>query len=360
MTRRYICTTALALCIAITGAEAQPSDSAAIAASIIPETVTCASCYARGVPIAVISSEAATGAIRSKPRAVRMDPAGRIWVISDSTPLRVYKPDGQFMGMVGELGTLPRQYRWPVDVMWTPGDSMLVFEGVRSPALLLSPDWKFVRRVHLPAQLRAGAVLSWPNAVLAHGVMWNATRPAPPVHLVSFDTYGAEILHSYGKPRATELMSGVDVHFAAAGQDVITAPASRYLLQRWNARGELQQSWERRAWWFQEADKSGIGSATEAPSPAIAGLDFSKDSLLWVYTHVPAPNWRSAWRAGTVEYERLYRTRVEVIDLARGRVVARGDLNGMVVSVLGNGRIALLSPGQPGLPKLSVQEMLYR
>ncbi len=99
----------------------------------------------------------------------------------------------------------------------------------------------------------------------------------------------------------------------------------------------------------------------------MAGLGVDADGLLWVFVRVPAPTWKSAW-AGVapgarevstrqLDIARLYHTRVEVIDPREGRVLARTDIPGLVISPMGNGRVGVWSATLSGDAQLRIDQL---
>lgn len=103
--------------------------------------------------------------------------------------------------------------------------------------------------------------------------------------------------------------------------------------------------------WFHGESNAAIGAAPRngrpwiPPSPAVVGIEEDDEGLLWAYVRVPAPGWRDAWsrvkldidagrqpRLNDLRWEKLYDTRIEVIDPVAGRVLARTTVDGFLPS----------------------------
>jgi hypothetical protein len=146
-----------------------------------------------------------------------------------------------------------------------------------------------------------------------------------------------------------------------------SADWSRYRLTLWGVDGKKEKTLERRASWFPKIERAAsLGSPERPPEPGLSAIVEDSSGLVWVFTKVPAPTWRDAWpRSGTrgelsiskIAHDKLFHTRIEVIDPVVGRVISRRTLDAFVVEALDGPRAAVFVLGRDGIPRLEIYQL---
>ena len=172
-----------------------------------------------------------------------------------------------------------------------------------------------------------------------------------PLQVVSFEKDVAAVTRSFGPP--TRAFRGITHHVLATGASgvVVSASPLAYQLHLWSSSGAPLQTLVRRPAWFADSSSGRVGTPQTPPAPLIQTLGVDRAGYIWVFIRVAATSWQTSWAAvpaGAREVSsrelddgRLFDTRVEVIDPARGRVVARETVSGLVSAWLGDGEVAV-------------------
>jgi hypothetical protein len=221
-------------------------------------------------------------------------------------------------------------------------DSLMILDGAARRVTVVDTGFSMIRGFPLPGHLERALILS-DGSILAVGRLGTPDAAGQPVH--SFSPVG-KYQASFGVDEAFVLPSR---HFprpqiAAGRRGVWVALENEYRLALWEARGKKLAEFERKAAWFAPHAPRSV-DLNNAPLPWITALFEDDEGLLWVYSLVAAPDWRTGVgrRIKTAEgvaivdqdLARLYDTRIEVLDVARGRLVAAVTVPELLVHTLG-------------------------
>lgn len=341
----------------------------------VPDRIACRGCAIDRATIAVLRSASVEGEINERPLAVRASAAGEFWVLSQRMGPRIYSSAGAFLRTIGRSGSGPGEFQAPDDVIWLPGDSALVMDGVTRRATVLTRDGRPARSIQIPATLHNTAVLSWPSRVLSTGRISAPSTVGLPLHLIDFSGEMASIARSFSPNRGTLRPSDLSstYHFIArsASGRLFTATPKLHRVYEWTEAGHLRSVLARATPWFPPAPaERELGGPDAPPSAAISALDVDAEGLIWLYVRIPSPHWRDAWANANfgareiplraIEWGRLFSTRVEVIDPMRGEVLAKTDIPGHVISALGDGRVALMVTSKLGGDEVRIDRVSLR
>jgi hypothetical protein len=180
-----------------------------------------------------------------------------------------------------------------------------------------------------------------------------------------------KLIRSFGPDRGLlrPRYQGADWHLTARHPDgsIVTAKPDQFRLHIWDEEGSLRSGLARRSPWFPDSGGGSTGTPSQPPTPAITAIDVDRDGLIWAFVRVAAPTWRQAWarvppgareaRLSEVDFQSLYRTRVEVIDPVSRRVLATADIPGLTLAALGGGRVAMYAADASGDPVLRIEEV---
>jgi hypothetical protein len=334
----------------------------------VVDASSCARCELRRATRLVFRSAKEEGEISELPLGVRTDPAGNYWVLAQKAAPRAYDSSGTFMKTLGRSGQGPGEFSMVEDIVWVPGDSVLVLDGINRRATVFAPDGRYVRHIRTPAQLGNAIVLRWPWQVLVSGHISASSTVGFPLHLASFSDEEVRLHRSFGPDRGLLRPGyrGTNWHLTARGPDgsIVTAKPEQFRLYEWDDAGSLRSTLIRRSTWFPDTGAARLGTPARPPSPGIAAIDVDDQGLIWVFIRVAAPTWQRAWARvpegarevfrGQLDYESLFNTRAEIIDPSSNELLATLEIPGLVVAALGNARVAVYGVGSTGEAALRV------
>lgn len=322
------------------------------------DAVACAECRIALRPISTLSSATIEGEIVELPLGVRRDSRGNIWVLSSRSAPRLFDEKGQFQRTLGRVGAGPNEYSWVEDIFWTPEDSMVIVDSGNQRATVLAPSGEVVRTVRLPVQMVNTMVDTWPRRVIASGHVASPQAAGLPLRVMDLSGSEAKIVRSFGPDNGLLRpgRGGAAYHFLvrSAGRPLLSMASDRYRVLAWGP--DLRQQWSlvRSSAWFPDTGAGRMGTPDRAPTPGINGVALN-DGVLWVFSRVAAPTWKSAWgkiAPGTrevfrsqIDFPALFQTRIEAIDIERRVLLARLDVPGFVISTLPDGLVSLFRKG---------------
>jgi hypothetical protein len=328
----------------------------AASAQEIGDAVSCADCRIRSSLLATLDHEA-IGSIMD----VMVDGQDRYWVINFGDLPVVFDRTGRFHGVFGRTGDGPAELRQAVSVWQLPGDSIAVFDRA-GKLLVFNGSLDHVRTVSLPlpGDVTDGAILEWPGNVVINAEIPAGTQTGFRLHSVDFTTSPAVLTHSFDAAGTFDHAERPGVMRAVVAQardgGLWVAPRGQYSITHWSSRFQPRPALSRRPEWFARASTTRIGRPDTPPAPSLIGLEEDEHGRLWVYSLATRPDWRLAWQsvdatAGEVSvtdiaWEHFYYTKIEVIDLAAMKVVARHTLDRRPARVL-PGRRAAFTFDQP-------------
>jgi hypothetical protein len=350
---------ALALTLSPLEGAAQPT------AVVIPDASVCAGCR---VEFRVVAQLDADGASLSGPPLVATSLVGGGYVLAEF-PAHVarFSREGAFRSLLARRGQGPGEIEVAAGVVSVPGDSILLLDGVSTRALLLAPDGKLAREFTLPSNFESASILEWPARVAMSGrVRGTASRRA---HLLDFSNDSVVVRESFWDP-VDPRAGGGDVSplpLLAAGRrgDVWAGDPLEYHITHWAPGGMAPRAFRRQPAWFSMRSAAWRGSPSVAPPPLLSALHMRNDGRLVTYLKRASPDWRTAWAPGTggrevatsaLSIQDLYEFVIEVLDVDRGRVVARATAPAGVISVLRNGQLLQYQESEDGSIVLRVLE----
>ncbi len=335
---------------------------------VVPDQAECARCRIVSRVVATLGGASDSAGLAGLPQSVFADRLGRYWVLPGAGVPMVFDSAGRFAQTVGTRGGGPGEFNWPFDAVSLPGDSVLILDRAGPRAVVVGPGLRPARSIRLTWPLGPAVALAWPGTMLANGNVGTPDGAGWPLHRVAMLGPDAHVAASFGSGKGL-LRPGRYSELAmrlAPSRDgrVWAAYVQAYRLELWSGDGNRPTILERRPDWFSPEAGSEAGNPNTPPPSSIAAIQEGSDGLLWVFVRVAARGWRSAWHnvpegarevgARQIAVENLFATVIEVIDPARGRVVARTRLEQMVLSALPGGRVACYGVRPTGEPEVTV------
>jgi hypothetical protein len=337
---------------------------AAAHAQHIPDRPSCEQCRISSSLVAMLEHESI-----SEIRSIVVDARGRYWVVNNAALPTLFNARGEFEAVVGRRGSGPAELNWPQAVWQLPGDSIAIVE-MNGKVVVLDADLTYARTTLLgvSAQVNAAIVLEWPSRVLLNADLAAPVDVRAPLHLLDLTGSPGVIRQSFGAQgnvTPEQRFSAVRrVLSPAANGHFWVARLGEYVATRYSSSLEAGRTVSRRPDWFSAVSTARVGSPRTPPEPVLIGIEEDEAGRLWVYTRVPRPDWRRAWQrvpaeaaevpVTAIDVEYLYYTRIEVLDVDAGRVVARHTLDRSAGAILPGRRAAFVLEDAAGRPIIRV------
>jgi hypothetical protein len=336
---------------------------------VVPDEVSCDRCEIRVDPEVEIGDPDGSGSLLGRPTHLAIDSSGHIWVtMLDHGFPYVFDSDGNFVQEFGRAGSGPGEFRHARVIAALPGDSVLLHAF--PSYLVVGPELTVARVVRgSSASYTDYRIVSWPQDVVASKTSY--ADGSFSTQVLTLDFMGELI----GESRPLVSVADLDqpVHRRpepSSSGGMWVSEVARYLLRLYASDGTPLDSLERRPDWFPANQSYGFPMPDQAPSTVINAVRSDTLGRLWVYIDIPQQDWRSAWQGfsfptGASEVRvsslppsyKLYRTTVEVIDPERRRVIARAQLDGHAVAVLGSDRVATYIELESGVPVATIHKL---
>lgn len=325
----------------------------------IPDSVSCEQCNIEPVHVVRIGAREGRGFLPSLPVAVKVGAGGNYWLLfPPGIPPMVFGSDGGFLLKLENHSGEPAGFGVIREVIQVPGDSTLVIEA-RGRAFLFDSDLEYVREIRLPGFDVMGAnVLQWPQAVVFNAVVAMPLSIGWPLHTVRMDAGDATIVRSFGLNRG-ELRPGPG-HRQTLHRLLLSRPdgqywavsRNEYSLTVWDSTSTALATLQRSPTWFPGISPMSPGGRERAPDPFIAGVARHGEASLWVFSAIPGEEFELAWTniprdasgelpASLVDFAKLYKTRIDLVDVSQVRVDATIDYPAPIISALSEDRFAV-------------------
>ncbi|NNM04938.1 MAG: hypothetical protein HKO65_07520 [Gemmatimonadetes bacterium] len=270
-----------------------------------------------------------------------MDSRGRVYYQSVYVPglIQAFDREGKHIHTFGREGEGPGEFRGWAALFISPGDSLFTFDSSLYRLSVFSPDFEFVRsaRIDPPFRLRGGFFRE-DGSLLTTAIDRRATDFGRPFHIVDRD---GRVRRSFGEERGV-ITGNVERDLArsvgpsADGGFWATHVYEQYTIEHWGPGGELVEIFERHPDWAPKPDDPAGGprdATGPPPSSIVANIQVDDEGLLWMLVWVPDEGWKEAFETSEDRPARHdYRdTIIEVLDPARGRVVARHRIDDLAI-----------------------------
>ncbi len=338
----------------------------------VSDSLECPRCQIVRNVEARLHSAAPEGEIDEMPLGVRRNARGETWVLSQAMGPRIYDSRGGFSRAIGRTGRGPGEYSAVDDLVWLPGDSVLLVDGINRRATVLSPTGRVHRAIQMPSTFLNLLVLEWPSRVVGSATMASPDARGRGLHIVDLSGSSARVVRTFAPTSESSQSSSwaATFHYVASTSsgELLSATPHSFAVYSWVLDGRLKSSLVRRGPSIPvNVPEQDVGTPRTPPSPAVTGLMVDTEGLIWSFLRVPATTWRQAWSAlppgaseasrRQIEWSKLFNTRVEVMDPARAVLIARGDIPGLVISTLGSGRVAVYGTSPLGEPEVRIDQL---
>lgn len=262
---------------------------------------------------------------------------------------------GALIRQVGRAGAGPGEYQMVRNILLDRDGRIHVLDGSLGRRTVYSTNGAYISSS--PLRVRGG--LGWPALLTSSGQVILNTRAASPG-----DTHSAIVLiDSTGNPvaRAEEVTGDWEAVWSherlltrGARGEVLVGEPFRFRVSRYNEKLERSVTYERVGRWIPTSDPADEPSDGIYEKPATARMRaiwIDAEGRLWIYATVPHRDWRAGPaqdRSANLTAEQIMelarRPRVEavveVVDLARQRVLVRASFPNGLGQPFGGGLFA--------------------
>ena len=294
---------------------------------------------------------------------ITVDASGNIFVgVRDGSsyvPWRFDVRSGKFLGLVGRVGTGPGEFLFPSVMQVLPGDSLLVLDQNQHRYSVLAPrTYRWVRGGPLPGATYDLLPLEGGRRFVINAPVYMRDAAGYPLHLF---TAAGDLLRSFGADTAK-----LDPSDPSAGLRVLASSRDssfwsgysiyQYRIDLLSASGTVLRSLRRSPAWYPPLTRKDLKpvSPTTPPQPYLLSMREMSDGYLWVAFAVPDPRWgRGLTRTkkgeggsemvDVADWEGVYDTMLEVIDVERGQVVVTQRFDQFITSILPDHRVVAVN-----------------
>lgn len=301
----------------------------------ISDRPTCPRCEIQRTPLPALGDESGDGIIESEFSRAVQDSRGRVYLAGPhASQILVFDQQGRFVRRIGRLGGGPGEFNGIGSFHVGPGDSLFVFDNQQSRLSVFTAEGAFVRSLPVPVSPAVTNFVASDGRFII-GRSFGAPELGPhPLHL--FDREGRR-LRSFGNfsGEARPDVPG----FLSRSLAPASGPRPRIWSGHWNTyvidrialdTGTRDLVVRRTARWFPARREPPRELGTVRPDPGIGDIQEDEAGRLWVLLSIPDPEWRAVHRpAGpgdshdtVTDQQGFYDTRIEVLDLKQGRLIA--------------------------------------
>jgi hypothetical protein len=326
------------------------------------------SCFPCGIEISHVADLGeleGDGVLGTPTGAVVRDQEGRFYVVSgeSTSQISVFDAQGRFLKIIGRLGDGPGEFR-SIHAILARGDTLWAFDGRLGRITLLNERGDILEMARFTGTIDNVAGLT--NGDLAIAGLIGDDSLLLPIHYM---TVAGRIKASFGpafrRQDYRDFYVSQRLITAAPGGGVWAAPRHRYELHHWDESGHSIGQLHLSRPWFPEHDRPGALSRSDAPAPELLAIQADSTGVIWTLTMIAEPDWYEGLAAAPVrspegdfypivDLDRVFKTRIEVLDAANGDLIAQDDVDDVLFAFASDGLAVSSIQDQQGYPRLRV------
>ena len=329
---------------------------------------SCGACRIELQRLTTVGDSAGPGMLAQQGTVV-VDSRGRVFVFTNFDPSRiqVFDRPGRHLTALGRAGSGPGEFRTVVTAAITPGDTLIALDYGGARLSVFDPELRLRRHVPIPGMSFQFVPVSGGSFVFASELR-TRDPAAHPLQLV--DSTGRVVRRFGGGVGSINAGFRNAWRHIGPGADgtVWSARGNEYLADQYDATGTVRLTLVRRPPWFEPWTEPAKPNEKQ-PLPEIRGVRQVGDRL-WVLIHVADARWEprppvQCGGAGMLcvadsDWERIYDTVIEVIDLPTRRLVASTRVSQRLLGFAGDGVAASYEEDTDGNPRYAVWRLVLR
>ncbi len=317
--------------------------------------------------LAVLGDTEGEGFIQPS-RIVTRDSLGRYWV-GQSESLKVYDTSGRFLREVGRAGEGPLEFGRVAFAHAGSDGRVHVLDPRNRRESVIDENFALMEEQRIPnrfASLYNAAALN--QDYIVNAWISSADMIGLPLHIIR----GEEIVRSFGLSDATGPLDAFrSLRLVAARPDGVIAAAKRfdYSVEIWDTRGNRLVEFQHETDLNEVEVKQAPYNLTDHPKPHEVMAVRFVDDRLWILFRMMRDDWKRQYElrrlpGGQTGIRRrpdswldsIYQSRIDVLDMQSGTVVARVDLPGLFEAFVEDGLLL----EQRELPNAEIQLAVWR
>lgn len=296
--------------------------------------------------------------------AVIQDSLGNYWV-GQRGDLKVFDSLGNFVRVVGRSGKGPMEFIVPRPRFVDSAGRVHVFDSGNVRESIVGADFELYADRPIPGRIRFVAPLPHGGRYVANVLIPTVDRIGLHLHIVE----GSEVLYSFGvtgQEGASSLNSFYAQRMLTTDRfgHIFSSKFYDYVIDAWTGTGRRITGFEGPL--LNETEVlPGPWSREIPPGNRILGIRTDDEGLLWVMIQQVRDDWLNGMEErvrqdGTIflalkdNMTSIFTSRIDVIDLNRGTIIATQDRQEFFVSFVGNGLVLENRFLENGTPQLVV------
>ena len=283
-------------------------------------------------------------------RVATQDSLGRYW-IGQGQSLKVYDPAGRFLREVGRAGEGPLEFGRVVFARAHSDGRVHVLDPRNGRESVIDANFALSEEQRLPARFPSfNSVAALNGDYVANAWVLSPEGIRLPLHVIR----GQEVVSSFGVSDATDPYDvWRSLRILAARPDGVIAAAERfaYTVEVWDSGGSRLVDLHHEVTLNEVEVKQAPYNLSDHPPPhEVIAVRFDGAGRLWVLFHMMRDGWQRHYepqefpggqtgikRRSDSTLDSIYESRLDVIDLQSGTVVARAQLPGHFEAFVGDG-----------------------
>lgn len=331
---------------------------------VITAQPSCLRCVVALQEVVVLGDSSGDGRLEEQ-GAVMADGAGHYFVASNYAPgkIRAFGSTGKYLRTIRPMNRQGSFQERPLMAMVDGGIALADMLGEQLQ--VLDAEFRPIHVQQMPPLAASGLIAVGDAAWVVAAESRTPDLAGIPLHLISRDGH---IVRSFGSLQ--EILSpsapfeSRRVIAAASRGDVWSARVNQYTVELWDLDGVHKLSLHRDAEWFPAWVRYDGLPRLVRPKPSVAALQQNGDTLV-VLVRVPdaewkprtgrlAPNLQGATVTTDADWERIYDTMVEVIDLRSRRLIASSRVSQNLLGFVSRGHVVSFAEGAAGSARYTV------
>jgi hypothetical protein len=322
---------------------------------------TCADCI-EIAPIAILGDMEGPGYVVATDYVVR-DSMQNYWVGQYHDMIKVFDSKGNFVRQVGRSGAGPMEFRSPLPIYVDATNRVHILDPANSKETVITSNFSLhaEQRMEVPVW---SAVPLLDGGYVVNAVVQTSSAIGLPLHVVK----GPDILHSFGRS-GDAIVNPAKLYRVLASDDsgrIYSASYYRYAIDVWREDGSRITGFRGPDFSEPGEPRPGLYADDNPPRSKIVAMHVDDSQRLWLLISVRRNNWRENMKEargpngqlGLMPIDdnlgRLFRTRIEVIDLSSGSIVARTERDEYFDAFLGDGSLLEDRYNSDGTPQVAV------
>ena len=338
--------------------------------SVLDDSAICLDCITLSTEV-ILGEEDGPGYIERAGGSMAIDGLGRYWVLQREGA-KVFSPEGDFLRLVGGRGEGPGEFITVTFITADPEGFMHVFDGDNLRVTSFNHDFSVRNTAPTPGPVSSAALLPEGTGYIANMLVATAEGIARSLHTVNLAD--SRLLASFAlAPEGGRLVTPYRLSVDRRGV-IYAVNRDRYVINLWSSNGGNSACLERKGL-FDPRPSHGLQMRQPGDMPQlygfVAAIHVDAQGLLWVSAWVL----KDDWRENLIKVERpgrpprytrgapgtIYKNIVEVIDVARGKVLARAELGDpFVVGFLSDRIVHGGVYTNEGAPQIAVSNIHFR